>query len=535
MGVLGSTPTGTDPVASRPDAMAPNQHKLATSSTSTSQAQAQLAAPTTQGRDISSKNTGKMAMASQAAVTIGTVSSSDDAFPRLPVSLHPKCFLLRAPTSPTAPGHIVPLIPLDLLPDHIQIVGLPRHLSPRHVAGMANLGTIPSTADGAVYKLRIVSDDDGVSPTAPCRLSASLGETADSSDNTTRAGVEKATTTHLREPTQPKAASEKRDSFRSSSFSSSDPSPSPSSSPCSPARDLPTVTPVSQQHPADRMLQAQAMTDAEGSRMPPQTSAERWKSSRYNGKTSNSTSQNHNHCSNGSDHDGNTSSNNSSNTNNNNNKNSSNNSSNNGQGSRLLCRHWCHHGTCWYGLYCRFQHTMPTTLEGLQELGMKELPPWFQSAMRLTLDEWFATGMNTPGAQRGSVGQSHQPPGSHYMPGNGLGGGGMGAKMGVPVDMRMAAAMVGRGGVNTAGDLFERKRQLQARLQQRDGERERESQSRRIEEREMEKAKGKETREMERVERLEKLGILHMDKITAGTDGRKDRGPEKVVGNLLDI
>ncbi|KAK1781868.1 hypothetical protein QBC45DRAFT_28329 [Copromyces sp. CBS 386.78] len=44
------------------------------------------------------------------------------------------------------------------------------------------------------------------------------------------------------------------------------------------------------------------------------------------------------------------------------------------------CRHWCQHGTCKWGTFCRHKHAMPTTLEGLLEVGLCEIPAWWISA-----------------------------------------------------------------------------------------------------------------------------------------------------------
>lgn len=41
------------------------------------------------------------------------------------------------------------------------------------------------------------------------------------------------------------------------------------------------------------------------------------------------------------------------------------------------CRHWCHHGTCKWDWECRYQHRMPTNLEGLREVGLKDFPTWY--------------------------------------------------------------------------------------------------------------------------------------------------------------
>ncbi|KAK3498495.1 hypothetical protein B0T13DRAFT_265741 [Neurospora crassa] len=44
------------------------------------------------------------------------------------------------------------------------------------------------------------------------------------------------------------------------------------------------------------------------------------------------------------------------------------------------CRHWCQHGTCKWGTFCRHRHAMPTTLEGLLEVGLCEIPAWWIAA-----------------------------------------------------------------------------------------------------------------------------------------------------------
>ncbi|KAK0632043.1 hypothetical protein B0T14DRAFT_490474 [Immersiella caudata] len=41
------------------------------------------------------------------------------------------------------------------------------------------------------------------------------------------------------------------------------------------------------------------------------------------------------------------------------------------------CRHWCHYGTCKWGLQCRYKHSMPTTPSGLLEVGLSEFPTWW--------------------------------------------------------------------------------------------------------------------------------------------------------------
>ncbi|RYP24807.1 hypothetical protein DL765_000353 [Monosporascus sp. GIB2] len=47
----------------------------------------------------------------------------------------------------------------------------------------------------------------------------------------------------------------------------------------------------------------------------------------------------------------------------------------------VYCRHWCHHGRCrWQGA-CRYAHAMPSTAEGLREVGLGDYPAWWRAAV----------------------------------------------------------------------------------------------------------------------------------------------------------
>ncbi|KAL2881563.1 hypothetical protein SGCOL_003130 [Colletotrichum sp. CLE4] len=43
-----------------------------------------------------------------------------------------------------------------------------------------------------------------------------------------------------------------------------------------------------------------------------------------------------------------------------------------------LCRHWCQTGQCSWGAECRYTHQMPLTLEGLADVNLTELPSWWR-------------------------------------------------------------------------------------------------------------------------------------------------------------
>ncbi|EHA49114.1 hypothetical protein MGG_00379 [Pyricularia oryzae 70-15] len=46
-------------------------------------------------------------------------------------------------------------------------------------------------------------------------------------------------------------------------------------------------------------------------------------------------------------------------------------------GARRFCHHWCHYGVCKWGAECHYHHAMPATREGLREVGLKDYPRWW--------------------------------------------------------------------------------------------------------------------------------------------------------------
>ncbi|KAJ2897882.1 hypothetical protein MKZ38_004341 [Zalerion maritima] len=60
------------------------------------------------------------------------------------------------------------------------------------------------------------------------------------------------------------------------------------------------------------------------------------------------------------------------------------------------CRHWCQHGTCKWGSYCRYTHNMPTTSSGLHEVGLAGFPAWWAAAMGIAIGGGM-TGLETMG------------------------------------------------------------------------------------------------------------------------------------------
>ncbi|KAK7426400.1 hypothetical protein QQZ08_007155 [Neonectria magnoliae] len=56
------------------------------------------------------------------------------------------------------PGKIVPLVPIDLLPEWLEVVGVPRCLRPDQAVGMNNLGSIH--AETETYRLKFIRPDE---------------------------------------------------------------------------------------------------------------------------------------------------------------------------------------------------------------------------------------------------------------------------------------------------------------------------------------------------------------------------------------
>ncbi|KAI1390268.1 uncharacterized protein F4822DRAFT_231081 [Hypoxylon trugodes] len=72
-------------------------------------------------------------------------------------------------------------------------------------------------------------------------------------------------------------------------------------------------------------------------------------------------------------------------------------------GGSIYCKHWCHRGTCRWGPQCRYAHAMPATPEGLREVGLGHHPAWWTAAMNMAFGaggfgggQWYA-GPGTAG------------------------------------------------------------------------------------------------------------------------------------------
>lgn len=79
------------------------------------------------------------------------------------------------------------------------------------------------------------------------------------------------------------------------------------------------------------------------------------------------------------------------------------------------CRHWCHHGTCKWGLRCRYLHAMPSSPAELAAVGLREIPTW-----------WVATVAGLPGRRHQRRAHHNHQHSNNNCGGSGSGGGGGG-------------------------------------------------------------------------------------------------------------
>ncbi|RYP81304.1 hypothetical protein DL769_002033 [Monosporascus sp. CRB-8-3] len=86
----------------------------------------------------------------------------------------------------------------------------------------------------------------------------------------------------------------------------------------------------------------------------------------------------------------------------------------------VYCRHWCHHGRCrWQGA-CRYAHAMPSTAEGLRAVGLGDYPAWWRAAVGMAFRMTGGGGGGYLPSPRPSAGPYPHP---HHFAGGGGGGG----------------------------------------------------------------------------------------------------------------
>lgn len=298
----------------------------------------------------------------------------------------PEHYLVRPGTKDGNPGPVVPLIAVDQLPDWMQLMGVPRELDIKQITGLTNLGIIDKDDDD-IYEVHLHSDkirsileetEGAVSSSSPARqarakntdIDESASPEAKNKTETSKEDVQVTTNSPLL-PGQYLTAQYQisPSSQGKQDGNGSEPGTTNSPSPASVHEDS-TARPQKQQDPVhpglgasrhntidntvDNTVAVPAGRDDKPIR-PHMTQAMRDKPhptaiQRINTKGKSRAVKSN----------------------------------------KAVCRHWCHHGTCMWGMDCRNQHRMPTTLEGLREIGLKDFPTWYRLLMS-------GAGGGTPG------------------------------------------------------------------------------------------------------------------------------------------
>lgn len=242
-------------------------------------------------------------------------------------------FIVRPSTEDGTPGPIVPLIAVDQLPEWMQLAGVPRELDAEQTIGLTNLGIVEKEGDSIFEvhlhhdKIRgILNDNTGLDSSDSGRDKAE----AIKNKETSSAAETKTTMTE-------KVVSDESLSTSADSSSTTRPGPVEKSPPR--IRPLERMLSASRHNVANTAVDIQARSNNEKPVRPHMTETTR-DELRPIASQRTATKQNK-------------------------------------QSATVFCRHWCIHGTCKWGLECRYQHRMPTTVEGLREVGLKDFPTWY--------------------------------------------------------------------------------------------------------------------------------------------------------------
>lgn len=274
-------------------------------------------------------------------------------------------FIVRPQADDGTPGAIVPLVAADQLPDWMQLAGVPRELDAEQTIRMTNLGVVGKEGD-STFEVRLHHD----------KIRAILDDADDGGVRPKAKATKKKTTP----PT------ETRGKANATAHAASDGSLSTSTGTSSSTTMGPVEEPKPRaHHPADRMLSAsrhnpantaadttQARSTSEKPLRPHMTAAARDETRLL--APQRATRQDK-------------------------------------QPATVFCRHWCHHGTCKWGLDCRYHHRMPMTREGLQEVGLRDFPAWYLVATGAGLPGLSGMGatLSGPGAGQSPAQQKRRP------------------------------------------------------------------------------------------------------------------------------
>lgn len=249
----------------------------------------------------------------------------------------PDHFIVRPDEKDGTPGPIVPLIAVDQLPDWMQLVSVPRELDAEQTIGMTNLGIVEKE-DDSIYEVRLHHDK------IRAILNGADENKGSSSSCSKQSNAKTMKNEEITSPAETKSKSKARkqpaseESLSTSAGSSSSAESMPVENPQPRARPTERFLSASRHNVAGTAVDTQARSSSERPLRPHMTEAMR----------DELRPAAHQHTTRQDKHP-----------------------------ATVLCRHWCHHGNCKWGLECRYQHRMPTTLDGLREVGLKDFPTWY--------------------------------------------------------------------------------------------------------------------------------------------------------------
>lgn len=298
-------------------------------------------------------------------------------------------FIVRPDTGDGTPGPIVPLVAVDLLPEWMQLSGVPRELNADQTIGLTNLGIVDKE-DDSIFEVRLHHGK------IRAILNSADDKTASHSPGGGK-GKAKATKKKTITPAETKGNSIEQTASEES-LSTSDGSSSytkPGHVEKQQPRTLPAqpMLSASRHNTADTAVGTQTRHNvSEKPLRPHMTEAKREETQPAVSKHTTTTKPD--------------------------------------KQPTTFCRHWCHHGTCKWGLQCRYQHRMPSTVEGLREVGLKDFPTWYLLMMSgsgvgvglpglFSMDAMLSSlgdGQPSPVQQRTAVHQQQQPLTHHAVP-----------------------------------------------------------------------------------------------------------------------
>lgn len=283
-------------------------------------------------------------------------------------TMHPRLdhFIVRPDADDGTPGAIVPLIAIDQLPDWLQLSGVPRELDAEQTIGLTNLGLVDKE-DDSVFEVRLHHG----------KIRAILDSADEKTDSHSSGGGKAKTKAAKKKKTAPHAETKSKsvektaseESLLTLTGTSSSPEPGPVEKPKPQAHPAARMLSASRHNVANTALDTQARnSNSEKPPRPHMTVDTRDEPAPVVLKQT-TTKQD--------------------------------------KPPTTFCRHWCHHGSCKWGLECRYQHRMPMTVEGLREVGLKDFPTWYLLMM--------SGGSGLPGlismdAMPSGLGEAQPPP-----------------------------------------------------------------------------------------------------------------------------